>query len=209
MVRSIVASPLLHQDSEAKIMKKTPCDSLPDSDSTRASEIINAAVNCLALEHERFGAALIGLGAASASLAANPMDAELRRRARRAWSALKADLWSHLQRETDLIFEWTELRAPASNDFVEELSREQHKLRELIRRIEADAPDHEETAHSQAQAFVAIVNLLDHHIEWQQQTAFLTIRKTVARAVAENPPCDTLEPILLPTAVTNTQAPNV
>jgi len=190
-------------------MKKTPCDNLPDSDSNRHSEIINAAVNCLALEHARFGAVLIGLGAASASLAGNPMDAELRRRARWEWSAFKADLWSHLQRETDLVLEWRELRSSSSNDFVEELSREQHKLRELIRRIEADAPDHEETARSQAQALVAIVNLLDHHIEWNQQTAFPTIRKTIARAVADDPPCDTAEPILLPTAVTNAQMPNI
>ena len=188
-------------------MKKTPCDSLPDSDSNRESEIINAAVNCLALEHERFGAVLIGLGAASASLAAHPMDAELRRRARRAWSALKTDLWSHLQRETDLVFEWTELRAPASNHFVEEVSREQHKLRELIRQIEAGAPDHE-AAHAQARAFVAVVNLLDRHIEWHQQTVFPTIRKTAARAVEEDHTSDTLDPILLLTAVTNAQAPN-
>jgi hemerythrin-like domain-containing protein len=89
-----------------------------------------------------------------------------------------------------------------------EVSREQHKLRELIRQIEAGAPDHE-TAHAQARAFVAVVKLIARHIEWHQQTVFPTIRKTAARAVEADHTSDTLDPILLLTAVTNAQAPNV
>src|ERR1700692_2834646 len=70
-------------------MKKTPCDTIFASESNFEGQMINTIVNCLALEHRRFNDALMTLGAASASLASDPLNSKFHERATQAWSSLK------------------------------------------------------------------------------------------------------------------------
>jgi hemerythrin-like domain-containing protein len=166
-------------------MKKTSCDSIFDVDSNFEGQMINAIVNCLALEHGRFNEALMTLGAASASLSADPLNSELYERATRAWSSLKSDLWFHLEIENALVFWWSGHQLSSGLDFVGELSREQREIRELVSQIESGAQKEDEAAVSQARAFVALTNLLDRHIERYEARVFLAIRRAVARPVED------------------------
>jgi hypothetical protein len=50
-----------------------------------------------------------------------------------AWSSLKSDLWFHLKLENALVFWWSGHQSSSGLDFVEELSREQREIRELVR----------------------------------------------------------------------------
>ena len=130
-------------------MKKTSCDSIFDVDSNFEGQMINAIVNCLALEHGRFNEALMTLGAASASLSADPLNSELYERATRAWSSLKSDLWFHLELENALVFWWSGHQLSSGLDFVGELSREQREIRELVRQngFRARHREHRALAH--------------------------------------------------------------
>jgi hypothetical protein len=125
------------------------------------------------------------LGAASASLASDPLNRELHERARQAWSRLKSDLWFHLEVENALVFWWSGLQFSSGLDFVRELSGEQRDIRELVKEIESDAQKEDEAAVSQARAFVALTNLLDQHIERYEARVFLAIRRAVARPVKD------------------------
>ena len=147
--------------------------------------MINAIVNCLALDHGRFDEALVTLGAASASLASDPLNRELYERARQAWSSIKSDLWFHLEVENALVFWWSGLQFSSGLDFVRELSREQREIRELVKQIESDAQNEDEAAVSQAGAFVALTNLLERHIERYETSVFLAIRRAVVRPVED------------------------
>jgi hemerythrin-like domain-containing protein len=158
---------------------KTVCDNIFDS--SFESQMINAIASCLALEHGRFNEALVTLGAASASLASDPLDRELYARATQAWSRIKSDLWFHLELENALVFWWSGLQFSSGLDFVGELSREQREIRELVKQIESGAQKEDEAAVSQARAFVALTNLLDRHIERYEARVFLAIRKAVPR----------------------------
>jgi len=170
-------------------MKKTPCDTIFESDSNfegrliNDGQTINALVNCLALEHRRFDDALMSLAAASASLATDPLNSGLHQRATQAWAGLKSDLWFHLERENDLVIWWAETHI--GYDFVRELSREQRAMRELVRQVEAVAPKENEAALFQARAFVALANLLDRHIEHHENSVFPVIRKATAPKMEE------------------------
>jgi hemerythrin-like domain-containing protein len=166
-------------------MKKTICDSISDLDSHFEGQMINGIVNCLALQHGRFNEAVMTLGAASASLSADPLNSELYERAMRAWSSLKSDFWFHLELENALVFWWSGHQATDRLDFVGELSREQREIRELVRQIESGAQKENEAAVSQALAFVALTNLLDRHIERYEARVFHAIRRAVARPVED------------------------
>jgi hypothetical protein len=95
--------------------------------------MINGIVNCFALQHGRFNEAVMTLGAASSSLSYDPLTSELYERAWHAWSSLKSDLWFHLKLENALVFWWSGHQSSSGLDFVEELSREQREIRELVR----------------------------------------------------------------------------
>ena len=164
-------------------MKRTLYDTVFERDPNFEDQMINAIVNCLALEHGRFNEALVTLGAASASLASDPLNRELYERARQAWSSIKSDLWFHLEVENALLFWWSGLQFSSGLDFVSELSREQREIRELVKQIESDAHNEDEAAFSQARAFVVLTNLLDRHIERYEARVFLAIRRAVARPV--------------------------
>jgi hemerythrin-like domain-containing protein len=166
-------------------MKKTICDSIYDLDSRFEGQMINGIINCLALQHGRFNEAVMTLGAASSSLAYDPLNNELHERAMHAWSSLKSDLWFHLELENALVFWWSGHKLSSGLDFVGELSREQHEIRELVRQIESGTPKKDEAAVSQARAFVAVANLLDRHIEHYEARVFLAIRRAVTRPVED------------------------
>jgi hemerythrin-like domain-containing protein len=180
-------------------MKKTPCDSIPESDSNFEGQMINAIVNCLALEHGRFNEALMALGVASASLASDPLNSKLYDRATQAWSVLKSDLWFHLELENALVFWLGGLHLSNGPDVVGELSREQREIRELVRQVQSGAQKEDEAAVSQARAFVALTNLLDRHIEHHEAHVFPFIRKAAARRVEDayggSPPGVTSRPL--------------
>jgi hypothetical protein len=162
-------------------MRKTLYDAICERDPNFEGQMINAIVNCLALKHGRFSDGLMTLGAASASLASDPLNSELHERATQAWSSLKSDLWFHLELENALVFWWSGLQISSGLDFVGELSREQSEIRELVRQMESGAQKEDEAAVSEARAFVALTNLLDRHIERYQARVFLAIRRAVAR----------------------------
>ena len=166
-------------------MKKTACDEIFAADSNFEGRMINGMVNSLALEHGRFNEALMTMGAASASLSADPLNSELYERALHAWSSLKSDLWFHLELENALVFWWSGHQLSSGLDFVGELSREQREIRELVRQLESGAQKEDEAAVSQARAFVALTNLLDRHIEHYEARVFLAIRRAVTRPVED------------------------
>jgi hemerythrin-like domain-containing protein len=147
--------------------------------------MINGIINCLALQHGRFNEAVMTLGAASSSLAYDPLNNELHERAMHAWSSLKSDLWFHLELENALVFWWSGHQLSSGLDFVGELSREQREIRELVRQIESGAQKEDEAAVSQARAFVALTNLLDRHIEHYEARVFLAIRRAVTLPVED------------------------
>jgi hemerythrin-like domain-containing protein len=147
--------------------------------------MINRIVNCLALEHGRFNEALMTLGAASASLSADPLKSELYERAMQAWSNVKSDLWFHLGLENALVFWVSRNQLSRGLDFVGELSREQREMRQLVRQIGSGAQKEDEAAVSQARAFVALTNLLDRHIERYEAHVFPTIRSAAAPPVED------------------------
>ena len=120
-------------------MKKTTCDSILELNSRFEGQMINEIVNCLALQHGRFNEAVMTLGAASSSLAYDPLNSELHERTMHAWSSLKSDLWFHLELENALVFWWSGHQLSSGVDFVGELSREQREIRELVKRIESGA----------------------------------------------------------------------
>jgi hypothetical protein len=62
-------------------MKKTICDSISDLDYRFEGQMLNGIVNCLASQHGRFNEAVMTLGAASSSLASDPLNSELHERA--------------------------------------------------------------------------------------------------------------------------------
>jgi hemerythrin-like domain-containing protein len=166
-------------------MKKTLYDTISEREPNFEGQMINAIVNCLALEHGRFNEALLTLGAATASLASDPLNRDLYERATQAWSTLKSDLWFHLEVENALVFWWSGLQFSSGLDFVGEISREQREIRELVKQIESGAQKEDEAAVSQARAFVALTNLLDRHIERYEARVFLAIRRAVARPVED------------------------
>jgi hemerythrin-like domain-containing protein len=166
-------------------MRKTLYDTVFERDPNFEDQMINAIVNCLALEHGRFNEALVTLGAASASLASDPLNRELYERATQAWSSIKSDLWFHLEVENALVFWWSGLQFSSGLDFVGEISREQREIRELVKQIEFGAQKEDEAAVSQARAFVALANLLDRHIERYETRVFLAIRRAIARPVED------------------------
>jgi len=172
-------------ESLATKMKKTPCDSIFSEESNFEARMINAIVNCLALEHRRFNDALMALGAVSASLAADPLNSEIYERTTQAWARLKSDLWSHLALENGLVFWWSGYQVKSGRDFVGDLSREQREIREVVRRIEFGTRKESEGAASQARAFVAIADLLDKHIEHYEADVFLAIRGAVSQPVED------------------------
>jgi iron-sulfur cluster repair protein YtfE (RIC family) len=166
-------------------MKKTPCDTIFASESNFEGQMINTIVNCLALEHRRFNDALMTLGAASASLASDPLNSKFHERATQAWSSLKSDLWLHLELENAVVFWWGGLQLTSGFDFVGELSREQREIRELVRQVESGIQKGDEPAVSQARAFVALTNLLDRHIGRHETLVFPVIRKAAARQIED------------------------
>jgi hemerythrin-like domain-containing protein len=190
-------------------MKKTICDSISDLDSHFEGQMINGIVNCLAFQHGRFDEALMTLGAASASLSADPLNGELYERATNAWSGLKSDLWFHLELENALVFWWSGHQVTSGLDFVGELSREQREIRELVRQIESGVQEEEEAAGSQARAFVALTNLLDRHIERYEARVFLAIRRAVTRPVEDVSGGSSLRVIPRPSTVEKVQQSNL
>ncbi len=167
-------------------MKKIACDEIFAADSNFEGRMINGMVNCLALEHGRFNEPLMALGAASASLASDSLNSKLYERATQAWSSFKSDLWFHLELENALGVWWNGLRSGSELDFVGELSREQHEIRELVRQVDADPQKEDQAPVSQARAFVALANLLDRHIERHEAHVFPVIRNAAARRIEEH-----------------------
>jgi Hemerythrin HHE cation binding domain len=115
----------------------------------------------------------------------DPLNSELYERAMQAWSGLKSDLWFHLELENALVFWWSGLRMSSGLDFVGELSREQREIQKLVRQIESGAQKEVDAAVSQARAFIALINLLERHIERYEARVFLAIRKAVAQPVED------------------------
>ena len=190
-------------------MKKTICDSIYDLDSRFEGQMINGIINCLALQHARFNEAVMTLGAASSSLAYDPLNNELHERAMHAWSSLKSDLWFHLELENALVFWWSGHQLSSGLDFVGELSREQREIRELVRQIESGAQREDKAAVSQARAFVALTNLLDRHIERYEARVFLAVRRGVARPVETASGASSLRVTPRPSTVVKVQPSNL
>jgi hemerythrin-like domain-containing protein len=166
-------------------LKKTICDSIYDLDSRFEGQMINGIINCLAQQHGQFNEAVMTLGAASSSLAYDPLNNELHERAMHAWSSLKSDLWFHLELENALVFWWSGHQLSGGLDFVGELSRERREIRELVRQIESGSQKEDAAAVSQARAFVGVANMLDRHIEYYEAHVFLAIRRAVTRPMED------------------------
>jgi iron-sulfur cluster repair protein YtfE (RIC family) len=142
-------------------------------------EVVNSMVDCLAIDHALFAQPLLRMTQAASALAASPTDIRLRNEALGAWTMLKSDLWHHLRRENSLLFSWAKPQADLPEQLFAAQSRDQRHIRELVRRIgeQRFLRTGEWDTRPAASALTQLANLLEEHIERDQEALFPAIRQ--------------------------------
>jgi len=145
-------------------------ESAPDSE----VPLLNAIVSCLTREHQRFEEPLMRLANAATRLHSDPSNSKLYKDAVAAWSALSANLWTHLQLESDVVLSWGAARNDVPTELVEALRSEATRIRDLVKAFDS-AGDRLEAA----KALSGLAHLLDEHIERQDHQLFPAIQRSL------------------------------
>ena len=100
-----------------------------------------------------------------------------------AWAKIRTDLWHHLTRENALVFSWANPRGGIPAHLITAHTREQHDIRELVRRIgeQRYLKNGEWDLKPAATALNELANLLEEHIERDEEILFPAIREASTR----------------------------
>ena len=142
-------------------------------------KVVNSMLDCLTTDHALLAEPLLRMSQAASALAASPANLRLRDEAIDAWTMLKSDLWHHLWRENSLVFSWAKPQADIPQHLIAVQSREQRNIRELVRRIgeQRFLKTGEWDTKPATSALTQLANLLEEHIERDQDALFPAIRE--------------------------------
>jgi iron-sulfur cluster repair protein YtfE (RIC family) len=142
-------------------------------------KVVNSMLDCLTIDHALFAEPLMRMTQAASALAASPADIRLRNEAIGAWTMLKSDLWQHLWRENALLFSWAKPQADLPEHLFAAQSRDQRHIRELVRKIgeQRFLKTGEWDTKPATSALTQLANLLEEHIERDQEALFPAIRQ--------------------------------
>jgi iron-sulfur cluster repair protein YtfE (RIC family) len=146
----------------------TPCDSpLPELE----VPMINTMVTCLGFEHGKLNGLDMQLAFAATRLARDPGASSTNQQALELLDEIRHDLWSHLQIEEELVFEWGQAHHAIPHDLLETLKNERQEMAKLMTALRGLSPDVDrepQTAGDRlafAQTLLALARTLDSHVE--------------------------------------------
>jgi|SRR5579863_562710 len=149
-------------------IQMTPCSGpIPELE----IPMINTIAACLGSQHRKLNDLNMRFAFAATQLARDPGDADAYQRALKAWDDIRQDLWSHLQIEDELVFEWGEAHHAVSHTTLETLKNEREEMRKTIAALRAWSSGADSGAAaagdrgSFAQTSLALARTLDAHIE--------------------------------------------
>ena len=147
--------------------KMSPCgQKLPNLE----VPMMNTLVTCLGSEHRKLGELNMQLALAASRLASDPSATPTNQHARELWDEIRLYLWSHLQIEDEVVFEWGEAHHGIPGTLLETLKNERQEMRKLIAALHLpDTGDPEQpNVNDQsnfAETLLALTQMLDAHVE--------------------------------------------
>jgi len=147
----------------------TPCSSpLPDLE----VPMINTMVTCLGIEHRKLNGLDMQLACAATRLASDPGAVSAQQRALQVWDEIRQDLWSHLQIEEELVFEWGEAHHAIPHELLDTLKNERQEMGKLMAALHALSsagvdrePQKIADGGGFAETLLALARTLDSHVE--------------------------------------------
>ncbi len=133
--------------------------------------MINTMVTCLGAEHRKLNYLVVQLAFAATRLASDRGDDAANQRAQQLWDEIRHDLWSHLQIEEELVFEWGEAHHAISPPLFETLKNERQEMGKLMAALRASSSGADREAQTAqgradfAHTLLALVAMLDSHVE--------------------------------------------
>ena len=160
----------------------SPCDSpLPELE----VPMINTMVACLGSQHRTLDGLIAQFAFAATRLAGDPDAVAAEQRAVQVWDEIRADLWSHLQIEDELVFSWGRAHHAISGTLLDTLNNERQEMRKLVAALPALSAgvDREpQTAADRdglARTMLALARTLDSHVARYDSQVLPAIRRAV------------------------------
>jgi len=159
---------------------------LDPNDPSMEGRVVNSMVDSLTMDHVRLAEPLSRMTRAASALASSPDDLRLRAEAIDAWTVLKSDLWHHLRQENSLLFSWAGPHPDVPNHLIAAQRRDQRKIRSLVEKIgeQRFLKAGEWDIKPSASALSDLANLLEAHIERDEEALFPSIRQAALELVS-------------------------